>query len=266
MTIIDRDLHSCEKCDKPFEPRSGSGGSAQRFCCTGCRLSFHKQRLRSERRGAHAGSIAPSGTQQPPQNETPTSEPTITALRPCETGLDARTVNATSVAAPSYDPIQSCVTILHHCGCDTARQRTRPGAAYSAPRGLAATGEPPQNEMLLSRPAGPARPPWETETLDIADCGRAEFVIALNEGESAGTRVETWPSQVRALIDQHANSWVKENKDRLTVRAMTVAAPKYDGIQSCVVILHHSPKYDGRADSSKRRVPDGALPGPRGFS
>jgi len=70
--------------------------------------------------------------------------------------------------------------------------------------------------------------------------------VALKKGETAGTRIETWPSQVRALIDQHANSWVEENKDRLTVRAMTVAAPKYDGIQSCVVILHHSPKHDGR--------------------
>ena len=141
MMTTDPNLRSCQRCGKSFEPRSGSGGSVQRFCCTGCRLSFHKQRLRSERRGAHAGSIAPSGTQQPPQNETPTSEPTITALRPCETGLDARTVNAISVAAPSYDPIQSCITILHHSGCDTARQRTPPGAAYSAPKSLPATVE-----------------------------------------------------------------------------------------------------------------------------
>ena len=137
MTITDPDLRSCEKCGESFEPRSGSGGSVQRFCCKGCRLSFHKQRLRSERRGAHAGSIAPSGTRQPPQNETPTSEPTITTPHPCEAGLDARTVNAISVAAPSYDPIQSGVTILHHSGCDTARQRTRFGAAYIAPRDLA---------------------------------------------------------------------------------------------------------------------------------
>jgi hypothetical protein len=126
MTITDPDLRSCEKCGESFEPRSGSGGSVQRFCCKGCRLSFHKQRLRSERRGAHAGSIAPSGTRQPAQNETPT------APRPCETGLDARTVNAISVAAPNYDPIQSCVTILHHSRSGKGGQRTPPGAAYIA--------------------------------------------------------------------------------------------------------------------------------------
>ena len=73
-----------------------------------------------------------------------------------------RSVDAITVAAPRHRSIQSCVTILHHSGCDMAGQRTRPGAAYIAPRGLAAIGEPPQNEMLLSRPAGPARPRWET--------------------------------------------------------------------------------------------------------
>jgi hypothetical protein len=78
-----------------------------------------------------------------------------------------RSVDAIAVAAPRHRSIQSCVTILHHSGCDMAGQRTRPGAAYIAPRGLAAIGEPPQNEMLLSRPAGPARPRWETGTLDI---------------------------------------------------------------------------------------------------
>jgi hypothetical protein len=55
MTIIDRDLYSCEKCGKPFEPRSGSGGSAQRFCCTGCRLNFHRERLRAQRTSRYAG-------------------------------------------------------------------------------------------------------------------------------------------------------------------------------------------------------------------
>jgi hypothetical protein len=55
MTPIDPDLPSCEKCGKPFEPRSGSGGSLQRFCCTDCRLSFHRERLRCQRAGLYAG-------------------------------------------------------------------------------------------------------------------------------------------------------------------------------------------------------------------
>ena len=64
MIIIDAEPRSCEKCGNRFEPRSGSGGSVQRFCCTRCRLSFHKERLRSQRIGLYAG--------QSPQPATPT--------------------------------------------------------------------------------------------------------------------------------------------------------------------------------------------------
>ena len=99
-----------------------------------------------------------------------------------------------------------------------------------------------QNESLPCEPAVAALHPWKTGTLDIANCQRTEFVVALNEGEGAGTRVETWPPEVRIFIDQHVSRWVEDNKEKRTVRAMTLAAPKYDGIQSCVLILHHSPK------------------------
>jgi hypothetical protein len=64
MTIIDAGLRSCEKCGKPFMPRSGSGGSVQRFCSTHCRLSFHKERQRSQRIGLYAGMPQPA-TQEP---------------------------------------------------------------------------------------------------------------------------------------------------------------------------------------------------------
>ncbi len=67
MTIIDRDLLSCEKCGKPFEPRSGSGGSVQRFCCTACRLCFHKERLRYQRTSLYAGQSPEPATQEPPR-------------------------------------------------------------------------------------------------------------------------------------------------------------------------------------------------------
>ena len=64
-TIIHAEPRSCEKCGNPFEPRSGSGGSVQRFCCTRCRLSFHKERLRSQRIGLYAGKLPQPATQQP---------------------------------------------------------------------------------------------------------------------------------------------------------------------------------------------------------
>src|SRR5262249_25639721 len=65
MTIIDAEPRSCEKCGKPFTPRSGSGGSVQRFCGVDCRLSFHKERQRSQRTGPYAGKRQQPATQQP---------------------------------------------------------------------------------------------------------------------------------------------------------------------------------------------------------
>jgi len=89
--------------------------------------------------------------------------------------------------------------------------------------------------------------PWETGVLDLANCQRTEFVVALNDDETAGTRVETWPPEIRAFMDQHVNRWTDENKDTRTVHAITVAAPKYDGIQYCVMILRLNPKRTTRA-------------------
>jgi hypothetical protein len=65
MTIIDAQVRPCEKCGNQFTPRSGSGGSIQRFCCTGCRIGFHKERLRSQRRGVYAGLTTFPATEQP---------------------------------------------------------------------------------------------------------------------------------------------------------------------------------------------------------
>jgi hypothetical protein len=57
---------TCVHCGASFIPRSGSGGSVQRFCCTDCRLSFHKERLRSQRIGSYAGQLPQPATQEPP--------------------------------------------------------------------------------------------------------------------------------------------------------------------------------------------------------
>jgi hypothetical protein len=59
------DLRCCQKCGKAFEPRSGSGGSVQRFFRTDCRLSFHKERLRSQRIGLYAGKLPEPATLEP---------------------------------------------------------------------------------------------------------------------------------------------------------------------------------------------------------
>ena len=53
----------------------------------------------------------------------------------------------------------------------------------------------------------------------------AEFVIALKDGQAAGARVETWPPEVQAFMDQHVARWLDEAKDSRTAHAITVAAP-----------------------------------------
>ena len=42
----------CARCGKTFKPRSGSGGSPQRFCSQDCRLAFHSEGQRAQRRPA----------------------------------------------------------------------------------------------------------------------------------------------------------------------------------------------------------------------
>jgi hypothetical protein len=122
------------------------------------------------------------------------------------------------------------------------RQRAQRIGLYAGQPTVPATPQAVPNETLPSKPAVGRLHPWETGVLDIANCDRTEFVLALKDGETAGTRVETWPPEVRALMDHHVRRWVEENKETRTVRAMTLAAPKYDGVQSCVVILHHFPR------------------------
>jgi hypothetical protein len=161
----DKSKQRCDWCSAPFTRRHGSGGSRQRFCTADCRLTFHKERLRSQRSVPYAGPTTQLATAQPTPTETLTREPAIAEL-----------------------------------------------------------------------------PPWETGVLDIAKCDGTEFAVALNECETAGTRIETWPSEVRALIDHHVSRWIEENKETRTIRTMTVAAPKHQGVQSCVLILHHSQK------------------------
>jgi predicted nucleic acid-binding Zn ribbon protein len=46
---------SCDRCGAPFSPRRSRGGSQQRFCSSDCRMTFHKERQRTQRRASYAG-------------------------------------------------------------------------------------------------------------------------------------------------------------------------------------------------------------------
>jgi hypothetical protein len=86
------------------------------------------------------------------------------------------------------------------CRKTSNRERQRSGRkrAYAGPTALPATGQPSQDKAAPRDPAVAALRSWETGVLDIADCERTEFVVALKDGETAGTRIETWPAEVRA--------------------------------------------------------------------
>jgi hypothetical protein len=111
------------------------------------------------------------------------------------------------------------------------RQRTRRRSPYAGPAVPPATEQPSQDQTLLREPTVAALSPWETRVLNIAGCDRTEFVLALKEGETAGTRSETWPPEVQALMEMSVNRWVKGNEQKHAIRAVTVAAPKYGGTQ-----------------------------------
>jgi hypothetical protein len=122
------------------------------------------------------------------------------------------------------------------------RQRAQRIGLYAGRPTVPATPQPEPSETQPSDPGVRQLHAWETGVLDIADCDRVEFVLALKEGETASTGVETWPMEVRALVDRHVSRWVDQNKETYTVQAMTVAVPKYDGVRSVAVILHHCPR------------------------
>jgi hypothetical protein len=61
----------CDRCGAPFNPHRSSGGSRQRFCTTSCRLTFHRERLRSQRTAPYAGPTTSPAAVQPAPNEEP---------------------------------------------------------------------------------------------------------------------------------------------------------------------------------------------------
>jgi len=62
----------CEHCGAPFVPRAGTGGKPQRFCSTKCRLAFHREVQRSQRRATYGVAIAlPAVIDHPSEKNAP---------------------------------------------------------------------------------------------------------------------------------------------------------------------------------------------------
>jgi hypothetical protein len=64
----------CDECGKAFKPRTGTGGSPQRFCSTNCRLSFHAESQRSQRGPACDAPTRLPATEEQPALQHETSE------------------------------------------------------------------------------------------------------------------------------------------------------------------------------------------------
>jgi hypothetical protein len=66
---------SCEQCGQSFEPRSGSGGKAQRFCGTKCRAAFHSDGQLSQRSPTYSAPQTLSAVIPPAKKDEPAATP-----------------------------------------------------------------------------------------------------------------------------------------------------------------------------------------------
>ena len=124
----------------------------------------------------------------------------------------------------------------------TRRQRMERRAAYIAPTTLPATGQPSQHETPTRDAAVAALHPWETGVLDIANCDRTEFVVGL-EGRRSRRHADRKLAGLRfeRLMDQHVRPLGRGKQRRRALCALRLWPRRnIDGIQSCVLILHHS--------------------------
>jgi hypothetical protein len=89
---------------------------------------------------------------------------------------DSRTAHAITAAAPTYNAIQSCVTILHLTASVTSvQQRTSRQLPCPLQESLC------KDETRPREPAGSAQHPWETGVLDIAHC-HSELAVRWRAG------------------------------------------------------------------------------------
>jgi hypothetical protein len=72
-SLFDDSKPLCDQCDKPFEPRSKSGGKPQRFCSPECRAAFHTQPQRGQRSPTCSAITALPAVIEPAEKDAPAS-------------------------------------------------------------------------------------------------------------------------------------------------------------------------------------------------
>ena len=69
------DFKTCEGCGNKFQPRNGSGGSAQRFCSADCRGSFHKSQRSQRAPACNEQTLLPAVIEPPESENEPQATP-----------------------------------------------------------------------------------------------------------------------------------------------------------------------------------------------
>ncbi len=83
----------------------------------------------------------------------------------------------------------------------------------------------------------PVLPGFAGAQIDVGDCDRVEFCVALHEHERAGHRVESWPAAVKVQIERAMATWAERNGGRRIVLVSSGIAERM-----CVLIVHHRDK------------------------
>ncbi|MGO9397179.1 MAG: hypothetical protein ACLP19_04940 [Xanthobacteraceae bacterium] len=100
---------------------------------------------------------------------------------PCTNELTALPAPGTEQLSLNEQPVPDPEQRCDRCGTPFSPRR---GSGGSRQR-FCPLDKPSQDETVPRDPAVAALHPWETGVLDIASCERVEFVVALQEGETA---------------------------------------------------------------------------------
>jgi hypothetical protein len=103
-SLFDDNKPLCDQCDKPFEPRSKSGGKPQRFCSSECRFEFHTQR--GQRSPTCIAENLPAVLDQPrPKDEPADTAEDICWVVPFQPRIECWATNEDEIEIEQISPI-----------------------------------------------------------------------------------------------------------------------------------------------------------------
>lgn len=104
----------CERCSKPFEPRSGSGGKPQRFCSPECRTASHYEPQRGQRSPTCSGSNLPAVIETPAKENEPADAADHCWAVPSQDRIECSATNDDEVEIEQLSPIHPDENVRVH--------------------------------------------------------------------------------------------------------------------------------------------------------